>query len=77
MAEAGEIAKARPDARLQRIAQIENDGLTRHVIVGEQLGAIGHPVFGMVNLLSDDAGGRGGDELTVAGRLWIGIDVQR
>ncbi len=70
----GQIAKAGVDLRVKRIAQIHDNGASGGVVIGEQKTAFGHPVLGVMHLLSFDAGGARRLQLTVVRRGRIAIN---
>ncbi len=70
----GQIAKAGVDLRVKWIAQIHHNGASGSVVIGEQKTALGHPVFGVMHLLSFDAGGACRHQLTVVRRGRIAIN---
>jgi hypothetical protein len=56
--EAADSAEAGVDPRMKRIADVHHHRTACHVVVSEQQPGLGHPVFGMVDLLGADAGCR-------------------
>jgi hypothetical protein len=69
-----DIRERAADARMQRIAQIEEKGAAGIVIVGEEDAAGGHGVFSVVHEFGLLVGGEGGQELTVVCRCGRRID---
>src|SRR5947209_3955194 len=56
------------------VSEIDHDGPSRLVIVGEQQPAIRHPILRMVHLVGADSGGGRGNQLPVSGRIRISVD---
>ena len=59
---------------MKRIVEIEDESAAGVVIVGEEHGAFGHGVFGVVDAESCLVGGEGGEEMAVVRRRRIGVD---
>src|SRR5215469_15654467 len=74
MTEAREVVESRSHTRLEWFGEVYDNGVARSVIVREQVTTIGHPVFGMVDLLGDYSGSGRCQELTIVRRRRIGID---
>ena len=71
---AGHVGEGCCDGGMQRIVEIEDEGAAGVVIVGEEHGAFGHGVFGVMDAESCLVGGEGGEELTVVRRRRVGVD---
>jgi hypothetical protein len=74
MTETRKVMESRPDTWLEWLGQVEDHRVTRSMIVCKQLAAIGHPVFGVVDLPGNDSGGGRRQELAVMRRRGVGIN---
>ena len=61
------VAETHGDRRIPGIAEVEEEGPTGVVVVGEQLAAFRHHVLGVVRVPRDLIGPDGGDQPAVAG----------